>query len=122
MINKLRWLAFVPLALLASLLVGAAATWLTELFGGAAWYVWLVSGAASAWAFFFVALHVAPAISPVVKWVSVIVVGVLGLVSALGALMAGREPIRAITGAVMVGFAVYYARRPTAAVKADVAP
>jgi hypothetical protein len=97
------------------------ATWLGEFAGGSAWYVWMVSGAASAWAFFYVALRVAPTTSAVVKWASIVVVGGIGLMAGLGPLMKGTEQVRAITGATMVAIALYYARLPTSAIKADVA-
>lgn len=120
MVHSLRWLAWLPLALAASIIAGAAGTWFSEFAGGSAWYVWMVSGAVSAWAFFYVALHVAPAPSSFVKWASVLVVGAAGVMAALGPLMKGTEPVRALTGAVMACIAVHYARLPTIAIKADV--
>ena len=81
-------------------------------FGGSAWYGWLASGAASAWAFFYVAFRVAPAPSRAVKWLCVGVVGTIGALSAAGPIVAGSDPVTSLAGAVMVGVAVYYARRP----------
>jgi len=121
MYRFVRWIAFLPLAFGASVLIGAIATWLSTLFGASSWYIWLVSGAASGTAFFFVALQVAPSASPIVKWTSVMVVGILGLLATLGPLMTGNEPMRSLAGAVMVFLAVYYARRPMTAIRADVA-
>ena len=120
MLSTLRWASFLPLAFIASVLAGALASWLGELFGGSSWYVWLVSGAASAWCFFYVALHVAPRTSQVVKWTSVAIVAALGLMAALGPLITGRNPISSLAGVVMIGFAVGYSRMPVSAIVADV--
>jgi hypothetical protein len=117
--NVVRWFLFVPAALAASLATGLAASWLGELFGGSPWYIWLISGAASAWGFFYVAFRIAPAGAPIARWVSVAVVGVLGLLAALGPLLSGRNRISALAGATMLGFAIYYARLPYDAVRAD---
>ncbi len=120
MITSLRWITFLPLALMASVLIGAAASWFSGILHGSDWYVWLISGVASGWAFFFVALHVAPIASNFVKWTSVLIVGVLGLMAALGPLMSGRERISSLAGVAMLGMAIYYARLPVDAIKADV--
>jgi hypothetical protein len=118
-IKAVRWIFFIPLALVSSVLIGALASWLADLFGGSAWYVWLISGVASGWAFFFIALRVAPTRSPVVKWSSVLIVSALGLIAALGPLLTGRNPVSALAGAAMVFLAVYYARLSTDAISAD---
>ncbi len=117
--NGIRWLAWLPLALAASIAAGAAGTWYSEFHEGSPWYVWTVSGAASGWAFLYVALRVAPNPSAAVKWIAVVVLGSIGIVSALGSLL-GTEPVRALTGAVMAVFAIYYARLPIAAIRAEV--
>lgn len=77
------------------------------------------SGATSAWAFFYVALRVVPVTSALVKWTCIVVVGAIGLMAALGPLMNGTDPARALAGAAMVVFAACYARIPTSAIKAD---
>ncbi|SRR6266496_90588 len=118
--TALRWITFLPLAFVASVLIGAAASWFSGILHGSEWYVWLISGVASGWVFFFVALHVAPTASDFVKWACVLIVGILGLVAALGPLMSGRERISSLAGVAMLGMAVYYARLPVDAIKADV--
>lgn len=118
--KAIRWLLWLPLAIAASAAASGAAASFSEFSGGSAWYVWLVSGAVSAWAFFYVALRVAPATSALVKWTSVFVVGAIGLMAALGELMKATEPIRALQGGTMLFLAVCYARLPTSAVKAEV--
>jgi hypothetical protein len=120
MLNSIRRLAWLPLAFIASILAGAAATWMTEFAGGSAWYVWLISGTVSGWMFFYVGLHVVPTTSAFVKWTSVIVVGTLGLMAALGPLMRGSEPVRAIAGAAMILVAVHYARLPVKKIGAEI--
>lgn len=116
-----RWGLFLPGAFVASVAAGAAVTIVGESFGGSSWYVWSVSGAASAWAFFYVSLHVTPIASITVKWIAVTVVGCLGLMSGLGPLLAGVESVRAFAGATMVGAAIYFARMPVTAIKAELA-
>ena len=110
--RAVRWFAFIPVAFVASVLAGAALSYLGSLMGGSTWYIWLVSGAASAAAFFATAFAIAPQSTEAVKWSSVVVVGTLGALSAVGALVAGREPTSSLAGLTMVGFAVYVARQP----------
>jgi|GEM_PF-4376542 len=120
----LRWLLCLPAGLVASVIMGA----LTQIIGsiitgvagnvshgifggsGAGWYVWLVSGLASAIGFFWAAFRVAPARTRALKWTLVLIVGVLGLMAALGPLMVQREQVRAFAGVAMVLMAVTYSR------------
>src|SRR5688500_8019063 len=118
--NGIRWLAWLPLALVASIVAGAAATWHSELHERSPWFIWVASGAASALAFFYVAVRVAPKPSATVKWIAVVVLCAIGVMSALGPLPKGTEPVRALTGAVMAVFAICYARLPIGAIRADV--
>ena len=119
MVRVLRWIFCLPLGFVASLLVGAAAAWCTQFLGGNTWYVLMLSGAGSAWAFFFVSMRVAPIATPTLKWVIVAIVSVLGAMAALGPIMANTEPIRFITGVTMVVVAVIYARMSPDAIRAD---
>ena len=112
MLQLVRWALFLPVALVASVLVGAAGNWFAEFSGASSWYIWLVSGTLSAAAFFYVAGRIAPQPSRVVKWVAVILVAGLGTMSALGSLLKGGEPVRALAGASMVILAIYQARQP----------
>jgi hypothetical protein len=41
--------------------------------------------------------------------------------AALGPLMTGREPLSAIADATMVGFAVYFGRRPLPGIQREIA-
>jgi Na+-translocating ferredoxin:NAD+ oxidoreductase RnfD subunit len=116
MSKTVRWIAFLPLAVLVSLLAGWATNWLSTSLGGADWFVWMLSGAASSTVFFSTSFRVAPSESSQVKWVSVATVGVLGMISAVGELIAGGQPTHAFAGATMVGYAVYYARRPAGSI------
>ena len=45
--NVLRWVFFLPAGFVSSVLSGYLATTVTELFGGASWYSWMLSGAVS---------------------------------------------------------------------------
>lgn len=114
--TTLRLVVFLPLALVASVFAGGAANTMGEFFGGSTWYGWLLSGAASAWAFFYVAFRVAPLPSRAVKWICVAIVGTIGLLSALGPLLVGRNRVASLAGLVMLVIAIYYARRPVSSV------
>jgi hypothetical protein len=119
MMSAVRWVLWLPLALLASMVAGAAGTWFAEFHEGSPWFVWTTSGAVSAWAYFSVAFRVAPTRSSFVKWISVLVLGAIGVMAALGPLMKGTEPVRSLTGAVMAVFAIYYARLPVSDIKTE---
>jgi len=121
LMRTLRWIVCIPAGFLASLILGALAQTVGSAFGGAGWYVWLIGGAASAFAFFGVAFRVAPSRSPALKWALVAVVGGLGLMAAVGPLLAWREPVRAFAGFAMVFMAVSYAKMSVAQIEADIA-
>jgi len=110
--NAIRWLAWLPLAVLASIPAGAMATWYTEFHEESPWLVWMASGVASAGVYFYVAFRVAPRPSATVKWIAIVVLGAIGVMAALGPLMKGTEPVRSLTGAVMAVMAVAFARYP----------
>jgi hypothetical protein len=119
MLRTLRWISFLPLAFLASLIASAIGTFAAELLGGGSWYIWSTSGALAAYAFFNVAFRVAPARTAFVKWSAVTVVGALGLISAAGSLTVPSQRIRALTGALMVVFAIVFARMPVDSITSD---
>lgn len=119
-VRSIRWVLFLPLAFAASIFAGFIASSAGELFGGSSWYVWLLSGAGSAWAFFATAFRIAPERNRAVKWMSVIVVGTAGTLSAIGVIASGADIVRSTAGIVMAGFAVYYALRPVALIQSEV--
>ena len=104
--RTLRWILAIPAGFVASWLVGGVAGWASEFLGGSSWYVWMMSGAFSAVAFFATAFRVAPARDKRLSWLLVALVGLLGTMSALGALV-GKDPISALAGLTMVLFAFY---------------
>jgi Na+-translocating ferredoxin:NAD+ oxidoreductase RnfD subunit len=108
----IRWIACIPLGLIASVLLGTFASVMTEFFGGSAWYVWLVSGAASGYAFFIVTYRVAPAETNALKWIAVFILAVLGAISAIGPFLAGTDRIRSLTGFAMILMAIVGAFAP----------
>lgn len=110
--RAIRWITCIPLALVASVLLGAFASAMTEFFGGSAWYVWLVSGAASGYAFFLVAYRVAPAQTMALKWTCVFVLGALGVISALGPFLANTDRFPSLSGVGMILIAVVGAMAP----------
>jgi hypothetical protein len=112
MIRTFRWILFLPLALIASVLAGGAVSLAGSLFAGAPWYIWMVSGGASAAAFLFTAFRVAPTMEPVVKWLAVGILGLLGAMAALGPVMAGSDVTASFAGLTMVCLALSAARSP----------
>ena len=67
-LRLVRWIFFLPLGFLASVLIGFLATTITEFIGGASWWVWLVSGAAPGGAFIVISFIVAPEKNKFTKW------------------------------------------------------
>jgi uncharacterized membrane protein len=106
----LRWLLFLPLGFIASVLLGYLATTITDFIGGASWYVWLISGAVSGGAFIIVSLKVAPEENSTSKWLTFVTVTTLGLLSALGPILAGGELASSFAGVAMIGMAIYVIR------------
>jgi hypothetical protein len=106
----LRWIAFIPLALAASVLAGAAGYWFGNFFvvryfdlgsfGEAT--AWIVSGLGSGFAFIFTGMKVAPLRSNKVKWTLVVILFVLGVVSAIGGFFGDENQLVALAGVVMI--------------------
>lgn len=115
----IRWILCIPAGFVASVILGALAQMLGTAFGGANWYVWMVGGAASGVAFFWVAFRVAPERTAALKWTVVAIVGLLGLMATLGPLMTRRNTARAFAGVAMVVLATSYARKSVDEVHAD---
>lgn len=116
-----RWIASIPLGFLASIVVGGICRWVAELFGGDSWYLWMVSGLASAFAFFWTAFRIAPERTRVLKWALVAIVGTLGAMAAAGPLIVQREPISAFSGVAMMFIAFMYSRMSVAQIETDLA-
>ena len=109
--NVLRWVFFLPAGFVSSVLSGYLATTVTELFGGASWYSWMLSGAVSGVVFILVALAIAPKDHPVAKWVVFSVVVLLGVASALGPILVGKDMVRSLAGVAMA-IAAFWLIRP----------
>lgn len=105
-----RWIVCIPAAFGASVALGALANYVTSLVGGAAWYAWMLSGAASAFAFFWVVFRVAPARPRSIKWLAVAIVALLGATSLAGSVMGPGEKTPAFAGLAMLLMAAMYAR------------
>lgn len=97
----IRWILFLPAALGASVLAGAAGTFLATLQQESRWWALVISGALSGMAFIFVGSLVAPEPSRAVKWSLISLLLLLGGAAALGSLL-GSEPMRSLTGATMI--------------------
>jgi uncharacterized BrkB/YihY/UPF0761 family membrane protein len=113
--RSLRYVFALVAGFLASLLAGVLGYSAQEFMGRGTWFAWAVSGAASAVAFFALTYKLAPARPPALKWTLVATVASLGLISALGSLLAGREPVSALAGVAMIACAAAYAREGTPA-------
>lgn len=101
-LRLVRWIFFLPLGFLASVFIGFLATTITEFIGGASWWVWLVSGAASGGAFIVISFIVAPEKNKFTKWATFSIVVILGILSALGPILVWEEKSRAFAGIAMV--------------------
>ena len=117
----LRWIICIPAAFVGSILLGAIATDVVNAFGVVNWYAWFVSGAASAFAFFWISFRIAPARPPILKWAVVLIIAALGLMAAIGPVIVDKEPMRAFAGVAMLFMAVAYSRMRVSEIEADLA-
>ena len=118
--TALRWLSFIPLAFVASLLAGLAGYWFGSFFvvryfdlgnfGQAT--AWIVSGLGSGFAFIFVGMKIAPLRNNKVKWTLVVILSALGTISAIGGYFVGDNQLAALAGVVMVLAGIGAARMP----------
>lgn len=102
----LRWILFLPLGFVASFVFGFLAVMLTNFFGGASWYVWLVSGAASSGAFIIVSLKVAPEENSISKWLTFATVSILGFIEIIGPFLFSTDLSKSFAGVAMVIMAI----------------
>jgi hypothetical protein len=109
--RTLRWILAIPFGLVASVFAGAVGHWVASFMDGTSWYVALVSGVFSAAMCFSAAFWLAPARTKALTWTLAIIVGLLGLASALGALMAGKDRASAFAGIAMLVCAAMYAQQ-----------
>lgn len=110
-----RWIVFVPLAFIASVVAGALGHIIGNFFGWMfwgpdIWYAWFMSGLFSAFAFVWVGVNVAPRITGAVKWTLVGLIAVLGAMATLGGFVEGGQTEGSIAGVVMVVVAIAVAR------------
>jgi hypothetical protein len=101
LMTGLRWLAFVPLAFIASVVAGAFGTFVADFMGRAPWFQHTVSGIFSGAAMILVGARVAPRRTQAVKWILIGLLAVLGVIAALGGLL-GPDRTKALTGVTMV--------------------
>lgn len=102
----IRYIAFIPLALLASVIAGPIGYYSANIVPAPEVFFplveglelnWLLSGLFSGFAFFVVGFKVAPVIGPPAKWSLVSIAFLLGLISAIGS-ASGEEAERAWAG------------------------
>ena len=115
--NALRWMMFLPLAFVGSLLGGKFMEWTANYLSVWTWGVTSLSGMGSALGFFIVAFRVVPRVALAVKWASVAIVGVLGAISVVGTSIAERPFTDALAGAWMVAASIYVATLPVVALQ-----
>tara|TARA_Y100000031_G_C8192889_1_gene372244 strand:- start:54 stop:434 length:381 start_codon:yes stop_codon:yes gene_type:complete len=86
-LNTLRLLGMIPIALLASGVVGVVGNWLGNygvwIYEGSEILGWVASGAFSLASYFYVAKRISPFESAKIKWLLISVIFVLSLISAL---------------------------------------
>jgi hypothetical protein len=107
--NIIRWVFFIPAAVVASIFAGAAGTYIAKYLYSWQWLIWVVSGSFSAGVFILVGVRVAPRMNGIVKWSLIGLLLGLGSISAIGGLI-GNEPVRAFTGIAMTVIALAGAR------------
>lgn len=107
----LRWILAIPLGFVASVLAGVAGGWFAHFYGQPTWWVHLISGVASGVSFFWVAYRVAPAANTRLKWILVCVVGILGVLSFAGPIIARKQWFQSLEGLGMMLMAVVYSRQ-----------
>ena len=92
----LRWILFLPAAfvggVIASFLFRMSSFILPEIIG------FLLCGSVGAAGMVFSGLYVAPRKTKVVKWILILLAALLGLLSALGSLLAGKDKLEVVIG------------------------
>lgn len=111
-LTTIRWILYLPAAFIASMIAGLLGNLIASMFGGADWYVWVVSGAASAGSFLFVAFYIAPYANAFTKWSTISVVAALGALSATGSLLGDGQKVASFAGLTMLMFSVWAAKQP----------
>lgn len=108
--TSLRWMAFLPLGFVASVVAGAIGNLVIDQYFQSPWLTWTISGVFSGASFLYVGTEVAPTVNGVVKWVLIAIVGLLGAAALVGPLLSGREPERSLAGAAMIVVALSFTR------------
>jgi len=105
--NILRWIVFLPLALLASMVGGALASTISEFIGMPNFLVWGASGVMSAFLFIYIGMLVAPKKTKglLISLTSIVVV--LAIISGVGVFLSGLELVRICASLGMVVCAFY---------------
>jgi len=119
-VTALRWLFFIPLAFVASLLAGVFAYWFGtfmivryyDLYDIGEVIAWFGSGLGSGFAFIFVGMRIAPIKNNKVKWTLVAITMTLGIISAIGGFFGGGNHVVGLAGVAMVLIAYAAARSP----------
>ncbi len=113
----LRWVLFLPAGIVASILASYVLRMGAFMFPEIARL--LVSGFGGAAGLILGGLYVAPVRHPAVKWGLIIVAVTLGVISALGSLLAGDDKLEAAIGISMVIVALGFARVKTVEIIAN---
>ncbi len=98
----MRWISFLPLALLASLPAGSLAyyffLWPSQRWDLQDFLPWLASGFVSGATFLGIGIRIAPEAGAPAKWLLVVPMLVMGVISALGGAIANDNDHAGLTG------------------------
>jgi hypothetical protein len=98
--NTIRWLLFLPAAIVAGMIVSFLLRMGSFLFPEIIQFI--ACGAGGSAGTVLCGLYVAPRKTQMVKWTLIILAALLGLVSALGVLLAGKDKLEATIGISMI--------------------
>lgn len=98
--NILRWILFLPASFVGGMLASFLLRMGTFIFPEIIRF--LVCGAGGAAGMLYCGLYIAPRKTQAVKWVLIVLAALLGLLSALGSLLAGEDKLKATIGISML--------------------
>lgn len=106
-VKALRWILFLPLGFVASIIAGMIYSILPTLFGGDTWYSLMVLGAIYSGVFVGVASAISPQMESKSKmtttdWMILVTVSLLGVLSIVGGVLRSEELVYSITGVTMI--------------------
>jgi len=110
MLTILRWIAFLPAAFVASILVGTGFYWVGTFFGE--FYSYVMCGAGGAGAFIAVGLFVSPKRNNAVKWTLIVLSVLIGVLGAVAVALGDDDKLKMAEGISMAIFSLVFAYMP----------